>query len=470
MNVLAIDAGTTGITIVLVDRTGRVLARRGAEFTQHFPRPGWVEHDPEEIWGVTRRLIGSIDTRRVAAIGITNQRETTVVWRRKSGKPVHPAIVWQCRRTADLCARLERDGLGPTVRRKTGLVLDAYFSGSKVRWLVERAGGRKDLAFGTIDTWLIWKLTGGRAHVTDPTNASRTMLYDIHRKRWDPTLMKTFKARASMLPEVLPSSGFFGTTKLSGRAVPICGVAGDQQAALFGQGCFKSGTMKNTYGTGCFLVLNTGRRAIRSRHGLITTLACDGRGRPAYALEGSIFIAGAAVQWLRDAARMIVRAADSERVAAASSDGVYFVPAFVGLGAPYWDMEARGAIVGLTRGSGRARIVRAALEAMAYQTRDVVEAMRSRPRELRVDGGATANDTLMQFQADMLGVRVVRPKNIESTALGAAFLAGLGAGLWSGARQLRRLLRVDRVFRPRMPRTERERLYAGWKAAVARVR
>jgi glycerol kinase len=474
MHVLAIDAGTTGVTAVLVDERGRVVARRTSEITQHYPRPGWVEHDPEEIWRVTRRLVGSMQTSRVAAVGITNQRETTVIWDRRTGRPIHPAIVWQCRRTAEMCRRLREHE--PAVRRRTGLVLDAYFSASKIRWLLEQVSGAARgaragrLAFGTIDAWLIWKLTGGRAHMTDVTNASRTMIFDIHRRRWDPELLRLFRVQASLLPRVLESTGRFGEVRLGGRAVPIHGVAGDQQAALYGQGCFAPGMMKNTYGTGCFLVMNAGSKPPPTRRGLITTLACDGAGRPVYAQEGSVFIAGAVIQWLRDAAGMIRTAGESERVAAGGADGVYFVPAFVGLGAPYWDMEARGAILGLTRGTGRAQIVRAALESMAYQTRDVVEAMGARPRELRVDGGAVANDLLMQFQADLLGARVVRPKNIGSTSLGAAFLAGVGAGIWSGGRSLSRLLKVDRVFRPSMTRARRERLYAGWKAAVARVR
>ncbi len=472
-SIVAVDEGTTGVSVVLLDARGRLLRRAYSEFRQIYPRPGWVEHDPQEIWRTTIRLLRRVIRRPadVAAIGITNQRETAVVWDRRTGKPVHNAIVWQCRRTAPDCERLRVRGLERTIRRKTGLVLDAYFSATKVRWILDHASSRRDLCFGTIDSWLLWNLTGGRVHATDPTNASRTMLYNIDRREWDDDLLEIFGVPRSMLPEVRGSSASFGASVrgLLGREIPLFGVAGDQQAALFGQGCRSPGSMKNTYGTGCFLVVNTGRRRVDSKEGLLTTLACGPRAEPVYALEGSVFIAGAAVQYLRDGLGIIAKAAETEALARsiASTGGVYFVPAFVGLGAPYWDMEARGAIVGLTRGSGRAEIARAALEAIAYQTRDVVEAAGALGRELRVDGGAAANDFLMQFQADLLGARIVRPRNTGSTALGAAYLAGLGAGVWRSTKDL--AIEVDRVFEPRMARRDADALYAGWKRAVRRV-
>jgi glycerol kinase len=461
---LAIDEGTTGVSVSAFDGRGRLLRREYAEIGQHYPRPGWVEHDPLEIWEKTRRLLGRVGTRGADALGITNQRETTVVWDRRTGRPAYPAIVWQDRRTADACARLGRHGAA--IRKTTGLVLDPYFSATKLRWILRHVRPKGDLCFGTIDAWLIWNLTGGKVHATDPTNASRTMLYDIDRRAWDEGLLDLFGVPRSMLPEVRPSTASFGTA----GGVPIAGVAGDQQAALFGQGCVEPGSMKNTYGTGGFLVVNAGRRRRDSKAGLLTTLACGPRGEPVYALEGSVFISGAAIQYLRDSLGIIGKAAETEALARSvdSTGGVYFVPAFVGLGAPYWDMEARGAIVGLTRGSGRAEIARAALEAIAYQTRDVIEASGVRVRELRVDGGATANDFLMQFQADLLGARIVRPRNIGSTSQGAAYLAGIGAGVWRSARDLS--FPAERVFRPSMERRRADALYAGWKRAVARVR
>jgi len=467
-HLLAIDAGTTGVTVQAVDRHGRVLRSADRDFRQVYPRPGWVEHDAEEIWRVTRALLRSVapDPGSVAALGITNQRETTVVWDRKLGRPVAPAIVWQCRRTAPMCERLRRAGAEPLVRRRTGLVLDAYFSATKLRWILDRVGRRRGLAFGTIDSWLLWKLTGGRVHATDVTNASRTMLYDIDRRAWSDELLELFGVPRHVLPEVRPSAGEFGVTDrvVFGAEIPIAGIAGDQQAALFGQGCVGTGSLKNTYGTGCFLVANTGRRRVDSRHGLLTTLACGRRGEPVYALEGSVFIAGAAVQWLEEALGI----ARGRPVKIPSTGGVYVVPAFTGLGAPYWDMNARGLVCGLTRGSGREEIARATLEAVAYQTRDVVEAMEKdagiRIRELRVDGGSVVNDFLMQFQADLLGARIVRPRNIETTALGAARLAGLAVGFEMEPPK------VDRIFTPRMSRRDRDGLYAGWKKAVARAR
>lgn len=489
--VLSIDQGTTGTTVLVLDHGGSVVSRGYSEFTQHYPKPGWVEHDAEEIWDVTRRVMdealqgASISAAEVAALGITNQRETTVLWDRETGRPVAPAIVWQCRRTAGLCKELEARGLAATFREKTGLVLDAYFSGTKVQWLLDqdpavaaraRAG---DVLFGTIDSWLLFKLTGGRVHATDYTNASRTLLYDIHRKQWDPELLEVLGVPPAMLPEVRSSSGVFGETApdvLGGARVPVAGIAGDQQAALYGQGCWEPGMLKQTYGTGCFLLMNMGQNDTLSSNGLITTLCCDARGGPAYCLEGSIFIAGAAIQWLRDGLGLLEEARESEALARSVEDtaGVYFVPAFVGLGAPYWDMDARGAILGLTRGAGRAHVVRAALEAIAYQTRDLVEAMKADSgvpvKELRVDGGASANDFLMQFQADLLDTPVDRPTQVETTALGSAYLAGLAVEFWKDPAELSSVRQRARLFTPAMDEAEREGLYRGWKSAVARTR
>ena len=489
--VLAIDQGTTGTTVMVFDRVGRVAARAYSEFRQYYPKPGWVEHDPEEIWSVTLAVVRKalrttgISPRKLAAIGITNQRETAVVWSRRTGKAIGRAIVWQDRRTAPLCADLKSRGLIETFRHKTGLVIDPYFSATKVRWLLDNVKGAQaraeegELCFGTIDSWLIWKLTNGRVHATDYTNASRTLLFNIHDRRWDDELLELFGVPQAMLPRVVYSSGVLGEADpklFGGHAIPIAGVAGDQQAALFGQGCFHPGMVKNTYGTGCFLLMPTGNQAVSSTRGLLTTLACGAEGQTVYALEGSIFVAGAAVQWLRDGLRWIQTAAETEKVARKTPDtlGVYVVPAFVGLGAPYWDPEARGAIVGLTRGVGREHIVRATLESLAYQTRDVVETMvaeSDKPlKTLRADGGASQNDFLMQFQADLLDAAVDRPRIVETTATGAAFLAGLGVGLWRSSTELERVRKVDHIFRPRGPREARERRYAGWKRAVAMVR
>jgi glycerol kinase len=488
--VVAIDQGTTGSTVLVLDHRGRVASRAYREFTQHFPKPGWVEHDPEEIWRVTLGVLrqacrrAGARARDVAAIGITNQRETTVLWDRRTGRPVHRAIVWQDRRTAEHCAALRTAGAEDLIRRKAGLVLDPYFSATKLRWLlgrVRRAGeraARGELCFGTIDSWLVWKLTGGAMHVTDATNASRTLLYDIHAQRWDDELCRLFEVPDAVLPEVRPSSGVFGETTpdVLGGSVPIAGIAGDQQAALFGQGCTSPGMAKNTYGTGCFLLLHTGTQAVGSTHGLLTTVACDERGGHAYALEGAIFIAGAAIQWLRDGLGLLKAAAESERLARSvpSALGVHVVPAFVGLGAPYWDADARGAVLGLTRGVTRAHLVRATLESLAFQTRDVMDAMAAdagaRLQTLRVDGGAAANDFLMQFQADLLGVPVERPALVETTAMGAAQLAGLAVGFWRSPAELAATRRKDRRFRPRMPATRRDALYQGWQEAVRRVR
>ena len=488
--VLALDQGTTSSRAILFDRAGRAVRTAQLEFPQLFPRAGWVEHDPEMLWTsqleCARAVLAAerLAPRDVAAIGITNQRETTLLWDRATGRAEHNAIVWQCRRTADMCERLKREGFDRTIRRKTGLVTDAYFSGTKLAWLLDhlpraRARARAGrLAFGTVDSWLIHKLSGGRAHVTDTSNASRTLLYDIRTGRWDREILERLKVPAEVLPEVRSSSEVYAETDpdLFGGPIPIAGNAGDQQAALFGQACFRPGMMKNTYGTGCFLLMNTGDRPKPSRTGLLTTVAWTVGGSTEYALEGSVFIAGAAVQWLRDGLGLIGTAAESEALAASAPDtaGVYFVPAFVGLGAPYWDMGARGAIVGITRGTTRAHLVRAALEAMAYQTRDVVECMQRdsgiRARELRVDGGASTNDLLCQFQADVLGIPVVRPVVTETTALGAAYLAGLAVGFWRSRREIGSQWAVERRFTPRMRARERDRLYDGWRDAVERVR
>ncbi|MDX2168417.1 MAG: glycerol kinase GlpK [Deltaproteobacteria bacterium] len=487
-HVLAIDQGTTGSTAIVFDDAGTVRGRAYSEFRQYYPKPGWVEHDAEEIWRVSQRVMAKavkaarLKPTDIAAIGITNQRETTVVWERGRGTPVARAIVWQDRRTAEYCARLKMEGREAWVRDKTGLVLDPYFSGTKLRWLLDNGRGlrrrARELAFGTIDSWLVWKLTGGRVHVTDHTNASRTLLYDVRRLSWDAELLRLFDVPDELLPKLVGSSGPIATTdaKIFGAEVPITGIAGDQQAALFGQACFHPGMVKNTYGTGCFLLMFTGDEAVASKKGLLTTVACGVDGRPAYALEGSVFIAGAAVQWLRDGLGLLKTAAESEKLATSvgSSLGVTVVPAFVGLGTPYWDAAARGAVLGLTRGVTRAHLVRATLESLAIQTRDGVATMAAesgRPLTgLRVDGGASANDFLMQFQADMLGTPVDRPVIIETTALGAALLAGRGVGLWKDAAKLERARKRDRLFKPRMRPEQREELYRGWTRAVAAVR
>jgi glycerol kinase len=496
--VLALDQGTTGSTALVVDDEGHVRGRGYRELPQYFPEPGWVEHDPEEIWqtqlAAAEMALGAagLRGREVAAIGITNQRETTILWDRKTGTPVHRAIVWQCRRSAQICERMRADGLEPLVRSRTGLVCDAYFSGSKLAWLLDHEpswrprAARGELAFGTVDSWLIWRLTGGRVHATDPSNASRTLCFDIGRLDWDPELTGYLRIPREVFPAVHPSAGVLGETVALGAlpaGIPVAGVAGDQQAALFGQGASRPGDAKNTYGTGCFLLLNTGGHPVASPRGLLSTVAWSlpgpgpARGPEiAYALEGSVFVAGAAVQWLRDGLGLIGTAAESEALARSVPDtgGVYLVPAFVGLGAPFWDMYARGTLVGLTRGTTRAHVVRAALEAMAYQSRDLLEAMAADagrgPAGLRVDGGATANDFLCQFQADVLGLPVLRPEVRETTALGAAYLAGLGVGLWRDADELRRLWRLDRTFEPAMPADRRETLYGEWRRAVERSR
>lgn len=484
--ILAIDQGTTGTTVLLIDHSGQVVSRNYREFTQIYPQPGWVEHDPQEIWAVTLStatqalLQANIKSQDIHAIGITNQRETTVVWDRHTGMPVGNAIVWQCRRTAPLCDELKNADWGPRIRQKTGLIIDAYFSATKLAWILNQSADTRfkarqgDLLFGTIDTWLLWKLTNGKVHATDVSNASRTMLYNIHDLDWDKDILGYFDIPNDMLPQVKGSSEIYGYSdpQLLGGEIPVAGLAGDQQAALFGQTCFDAGEAKNTYGTGCFLLMNTGPKAVESKHGLLTTIAWGIGQEVSYALEGSVFIAGAAVQWLRDELKLISTAAETEILAASlsSNDGVYLVPAFVGLGAPYWDMHARGTMIGLTRGTGRAHMARAALESIAYQTLDVLEAMTRdsgiKLQFLNVDGGASANNFLMQFQADILGVPVERPCNTESTALGAAYLAGLASKFWADQQSLRDMRKVDRQFIPSIRPSQRDGLLKGWQQAV----
>ena len=484
--VLALDQGTTSSRAILFDRDGTPRASAQQEFRQIFPQPGWVEHDPTEIWatqsGVLHEALAKAGAgpHDVAAIGITNQRETTVLWERATGRPVHNAIVWQDRRTAPMCDELRAAGLAPLFAQKTGLVLDAYFSGTKLRWLLDHVDGararaaRGELAFGTIDAWLVWNLTGGRVHCTDASNASRTLLYDIRAGNWDDELLRILDVPREVLPAVVPSAGVCGDATIGGVRVPIAGIAGDQQAALFGQACTSPGLAKNTYGTGCFLLLNTGAHAVASRNNLLTTVAWRRPGGLDYALEGSVFIGGAVVQWLRDGLRIIDRAPEVEALAASVPDngGVYLVPAFAGLGAPHWDAYARGTITGLTRGATRGHIARAALESIAFQSADVLAAMEKDAgitlSELRVDGGAAANDLLLQFQADILGVPVVRPQVLETTALGAAYLAGLAVGYWQSDADVAANWRVDRRFEPAMPAARAAELRAAWDRAVGR--
>ena len=487
-HILSIDQGTTGSTILLVDTQGNIVSQSYQEFTQHYPKPGWVEHDPDEIWSATQNAIvavlNSLESKKsIVAIGITNQRETTVVWDRNTGKPISPAIVWQCRRTADVCANLNaQKGVASQVKTKTGLVIDPYFSGTKVAWILDNISGarekakRGELAFGTIDTWLLWKLTNGTVHKTDYTNASRTLLFNIETLTWDEDLLKIFNVPKSILPEVAPSACNFGNAKIAIlEGIPITGIAGDQQSALFGQLCWQPGMVKNTYGTGCFLMLNTGTDRVESNSGLLTTLACSLDEKPVYALEGSVFIAGAAIQWLRDELQIIESAEETDGIANRVNDsaGVIVVPAFTGLGAPYWDAEARGAIFGLTRGTNREHIVRATLESIAYQTADVVSAMMvdadTPLKKLRVDGGAVANNFLMQFQADILGIDVERPTQIETTGLGAAYLAGITAGIWQDIDELESHREIDRVFLPQMDSTQRQEKLAHWRNTIRRL-
>ncbi len=489
--IMAIDQGTTGTTVLLVDHKGEVAGKGYQEFSQIYPQPGWVEHDPMEIWHVTmsvaRKALENAHAKssEIQGIGITNQRETTVIWDRATLKPIHNAIVWQCRRTAPLCENLKQRGLAKKFQEKTGLVVDAYFSGTKIAWLLDNIPGarekaeRGELAFGTIDTWLLSQLTQGKVHATDFTNASRTLLFNIHEKKWDRELSEILNIPEKLFPQVMPSSYIYGKTSpefFDGCSIPVGGIAGDQQSALYGQGCWQSGTGKNTYGTGSFLLVNTGDRLAISGKGLLTTLACDAKGNPVYALEGSIFITGAAIQWLRDGLKIIQNAAETEDIANSIPDtkGVYVVPAFAGLGAPYWDSDARAAILGLTRGSTRSEIVRATLESIAYQTRDIVEIMNQESgvqlTQLKVDGGAVQNNFLMQFQSDILGVSVDRPKIIDVTGMGAAFLAGLSTSFWKSPDEIQGVRKCERIFTPSLTKEKRDSLYAGWKKAVERVR
>ena len=486
--IMALDQGTTSSRCILFNKEGQIVSSAQKEITQIYPKAGYVEHDPMEIWstqfGVASEAMAklNISATDIAAIGITNQRETTIVWDRRTGLPIHNAIVWQCRRTAPYCDELKTKGFHSVVREKTGLVLDAYFSATKIKWILDNVIGARDLAqkghllFGNVDTWLIWNLTKGRVHVTDYSNASRTMLFNIYDLKWDEELLKEFDIPKSMLPEVKPSSSLYGSTDelLFGGAITIAGDAGDQHAALFGQTCYQPGTAKNTYGTGCFMLMNTGEKAVKSKNGLLTTIAWGLNGKVEYALEGSIFMAGATIQWLRDELRMIKNAAETEKYATAveDSNGVYVIPAFVGLGAPYWDPYARGTIIGLSRGAKKEHIIRAALESLAYQTYDVLKAMEEDSginlMALKVDGGACANNFLMQFQSDILGVQVDRPQVIETTALGAAYLAGLAVGFWNSQEEVSENWAISKAFEPSMEDEKREKLLAGWHEGVKR--
>jgi glycerol kinase len=487
--ILSIDQGTTSSRAIVFDKKGNIISVAQQEFTQFFPKPGWVEHDANEIWqtvkDVVKEVLDKVKAENIAAIGITNQRETTVVWNKNTGKPIYNAIVWQSRQTMDVCDDLKKRGFEPAVRSKTGLVVDAYFSGSKVKWILDNVeGARKEaeagnLLFGTIDTWVLWNLTTEKAHATDYTNASRTMLYNIHDLQWDKELCAALTVPTSMLPKVMDSSGVFGHASpaiVGASGIPVSGIAGDQQAALFGQACYTEGMAKNTYGTGCFMLMNTGNKAVASKNGLLTTIAWGIGGKVDYALEGSIFVAGSAVKWLRDGIELFKDASESEgyAIGVKSSDGVYVVPAFVGLGTPYWDSEVRGAVFGLTRGSGKAQLIRATLESIAYQTKDVLSVMEKdsgiKLKGLRVDGGAVKNNFLMQFQADMLGTKVDRPVVQETTALGAAYLAGLAVGFWKDYADIAGNWQLEKSFKPKMKATESRKLYKGWLLAVKAAR
>ncbi|MGV2939721.1 glycerol kinase GlpK [Mesobacillus sp. LC4] len=485
--ILSLDQGTTSSRAILFNKKGEIVHVAQKEFTQHFPKPGWVEHNANEIWGSILSVIASVLTEsnvkpeQIAGIGITNQRETTVVWDKETGVPVYNAIVWQSRQTSQICDELKAAGHNDLFREKTGLLIDAYFSGTKVKWILDNVDGAREkaeagkLMFGTIDTWLIWKLSGGKAHVTDYSNASRTLMFNIHDLKWDEELLQILGVPAAMLPEVRPSSEVYAKTvpyHFFGQEIPIAGAAGDQQAALFGQTCFEEGMGKNTYGTGCFMLMNTGEKAVKSEHGLLTTIAWGLNGKVEYALEGSIFVAGSALQWLRDGLRMLKDASDSETYAekVESTDGVYVVPAFVGLGTPYWDSDVRGAVFGLTRGTSKEHFVRATLESLAYQAKDVLAAMEADSgielKTLRVDGGAVKNNFLMNFQSDILNVPVERPVVNETTALGAAYLAGLAVGYWADQQEIATQWAIDKKFEPKMPEEDRNQLYSGWKKAV----
>lgn len=487
---MALDQGTTSSRCIIFNKQGEIVSVAQKEFTQYFPKSGWVEHDANEIWASQRGVMAeamakhSIEAEEIAAIGITNQRETTIVWDRETGEPICPAIVWQCRRTADYVEELKAEGYERTIKEKTGLIVDPYFSATKIKWILDNVEGARDkakagrLSFGTVDTWLIYKLTKGKVFATDVTNASRTMLYNIHDLCWDKDLLAKFNIPETMLPEVKSSSEVYGMTHASilGNEVPIAGVAGDQQAALFGQCCFEAGESKNTYGTGCFLLMNTGDKAVDSKHGLLTTIAVGIDGKVQYALEGSVFVAGAAIKWLRDELKMIDSAAETEKLANSvpDSNGVYVVPAFTGLGAPYWDAYARGAVFGLSRGSNRAHFVRATVESLAYQSLDVIRAMEEDSgisvTSLRVDGGASANDFLMQFQSDILNGGIIRPQVAETTALGAAYLAGLAVGYYKDCGEIKGNWKKDKEFVPALSDERREQLYSGWKDCVKRIR
>jgi len=484
--ILAIDQGTTGSRAIIYDKLGNQIATAYEEFPQYFPQPGWVEHNASEIWASVnnsiQKVLEQVNPADIVSIGITNQRETTVIWDKVTGKPIYNAIVWQCRRTADRCNKLKKDKkFLNLVKNKTGLPIDAYFSATKIEWMLKNIKEAKQLAkegrllFGTTDTWILWKLTGGKSHATDYTNASRTMLFNIDKLAWDEQLLKKFDIPKEILSQVKESSGNFGQTIQIGKLpanIPITGIAGDQQAALFGQTCFEPGTIKNTYGTGCFILLNAGKKRPKSQKGLITTIGCDAKGKPVYVLEGSIFIAGAAIQWLRDGLQILKASSESEQMATSVKDngGVYFVPAFVGLGAPYWNPDARGIITGLTRGTKKEHIVRAALEAMCYSTKDVLDLMHKESglkiKSLKVDGGAVANNFLCQFQADILGIDVIRPKITELTSLGAAYLAGLAFGFWKDAGEIKGCWKEDKVFSPSMIKSEVKMLYDGWEKTI----
>lgn len=486
--IVALDQGTTSSRAVIFDREQNIVGLAQREYTQYYPKEGWVEHDPMEIYAsqygvlIDALLMSGVSVEEVAAIGITNQRETTIVWEKATGRPIYNAIVWQCRRTASICKELKEKGYDQLIREHTGLLPDAYFSGTKIRWILDHVPGAQEkaeageLLFGTVDSWLIWKLTGGLVHATDYTNASRTMLFNIHTLQWDEEILKILNIPKCMLPEPRPSSGIFGMAQINGYPVPIAGAAGDQQAALFGQTCFSKGEAKNTYGTGCFLLMNTGNKPVLSRSGMLTTLAASAGGEVQYALEGSVFTAGSVVQWLRDEMRFITDASDSDYYAAKVKDsgGVYMVPAFNGLGAPHWDMFARGMLIGITRGTKRSHIIRACMEAIAYQSKDLLDAIQADVgaefSELRVDGGASANEFLMQFQADIIGKPVCRPVVRETTALGAAYLAGLAVQFWNSLEELKALGKIDKVYQPQMDEKTRAKLLRGWHRAAERAK